>query len=147
MTIASIVAESMFFADPGNGKRVRARVRVFMPRRSKGYFVCRVQMHGIAPAVAAGGEDTMQALALGVRFVNNTLARRHSQGWRFFLTKDGGKPFAFWRVWGHSPRLSSFHIPGDLQPIARRLTNRSSGRVRDKVPSSNVGVRAAQLNR
>lgn len=29
----------------------------------------------------------------------------------------------------------------------RRLTPRSSGRVEDKVPSSNVGVRAAQLNR
>jgi hypothetical protein len=28
-----------------------------------------------------------------------------------------------------------------------RLTNRSSGRVRDKVPSSYAGVRAAQLNR
>src|SRR5690242_4885506 len=28
-----------------------------------------------------------------------------------------------------------------------RLTNRSSGRVKDKVPSSNIGVRAAQLNR
>ena len=27
------------------------------------------------------------------------------------------------------------------------LTNRSSGRVRDKVPSSYAGVRAAQLNR
>jgi hypothetical protein len=29
----------------------------------------------------------------------------------------------------------------------RRLTLRSSGRVRDKVPSSYTGVRAAQLNR
>jgi hypothetical protein len=29
----------------------------------------------------------------------------------------------------------------------RRLTNRSSGRVKNKVPSSNAGVRAAQLNR
>jgi hypothetical protein len=28
-----------------------------------------------------------------------------------------------------------------------RLTPRWSGRVKDKVPSSNVGVRAAQLNR
>ena len=28
-----------------------------------------------------------------------------------------------------------------------RLTPRSSGRVRNKVPSSNIGVRAAQLNR
>ena len=27
------------------------------------------------------------------------------------------------------------------------LTNRWSGRVKDKVPSSNIGVRAAQLNR
>jgi hypothetical protein len=27
------------------------------------------------------------------------------------------------------------------------LTNRWSGRVKDKVPSQNVGVRAAQLNR
>lgn len=30
---------------------------------------------------------------------------------------------------------------------AGRLTPRSSGRVRDKVPSSYTGVRAAQLNR
>jgi hypothetical protein len=29
----------------------------------------------------------------------------------------------------------------------RGLTNRWSGRVKDKVPSSNRGVRAAQLNR
>jgi hypothetical protein len=29
----------------------------------------------------------------------------------------------------------------------RGLTPRSSGRVRDKVPSSNIGPRAAQLNR
>ena len=60
----------------------------------------------------------MQALALGVRFVTNTLARRHSQGWRFFFTKEGRKPFAFWRVWGHSPQLSTFHVPGDRQPLA-----------------------------
>jgi len=29
----------------------------------------------------------------------------------------------------------------------RRLTNRWSGRVKDKVPSPNIGVRAAQLKR
>ena len=29
----------------------------------------------------------------------------------------------------------------------KRLTNRWSGRVQNKVPSSNIGVRAAQLNR
>jgi hypothetical protein len=33
------------------------------------------------------------------------------------------------------------------QLCKRRLTNRWSGRVPDKVPSPNVGVRAAQLNR
>jgi len=32
-------------------------------------------------------------------------------------------------------------------PVVARLTNRWSGRVKDKVPSSYVGVRAAQLNR
>ena len=31
--------------------------------------------------------------------------------------------------------------------LRRPLTPRSSGRVKDKVPSSNVGARAAQLNR
>jgi hypothetical protein len=31
--------------------------------------------------------------------------------------------------------------------FAGGLTNRSSGRVKDKVPSSYIGVRAAQLNR
>jgi hypothetical protein len=37
----------------------------------------------------------------------------------------------------HSPRNAGI----------RRLTSRWSGRVKDKVPSPNVGVRAAQLNR
>ena len=32
-------------------------------------------------------------------------------------------------------------------PAVRHLTNRSSGRVDDKVPSSYTGARAAQLNR
>jgi hypothetical protein len=32
-------------------------------------------------------------------------------------------------------------------PVAARLTNRWSGRVTDKVPSSYGGARAAQLNR
>ena len=32
-------------------------------------------------------------------------------------------------------------------PAECGLTNRWSGRVKDKVPSSNVGARAAQLNR
>ena len=32
-------------------------------------------------------------------------------------------------------------------PMGCRLTNRWSGRVRDKVPSPYIGVRAAQLNR
>ena len=36
---------------------------------------------------------------------------------------------------------------GPRQRAARRLTNRWSGRVKDKVPSSDAGVRAAQLNR
>ena len=41
------------------------------------------------------------------------------------------------------------HRCGDyvLFAIGRRLTPRWSGRVIDKVPSSNFGVRAAQLNR
>ena len=40
------------------------------------------------------------------------------------------------------------HTAGLLQrPVPRRLTLRWSGRVRDKVPSSYIGVRAAQLNR
>jgi hypothetical protein len=40
------------------------------------------------------------------------------------------------------------HIAGaSLERSASGLTNRWSGRVKDKVPSSNVGVRAAQLGR
>jgi len=37
-------------------------------------------------------------------------------------------------------------MPGSDQAV-RGLTNRWSGRVKDKVPSPNAGVRAAQLNR
>jgi hypothetical protein len=92
------------------------RVRIFMPRRVKGHYVCRIQMQGIAPTARAGGEDTMQAVALSVRFINNALARRHQQGWRFYCAREDRTPFAIWRVWGHSPRLPDFHIPGDPRP-------------------------------
>jgi hypothetical protein len=37
-------------------------------------------------------------------------------------------------------------MPGSEQAV-RGLTPRSSGHVEDKVPSSNAGARAAQLNR
>jgi hypothetical protein len=35
----------------------------------------------------------------------------------------------------------------EIAAAPRGLTNRSSGRVGDKMPSSNVGERVAQLNR
>lgn len=38
-------------------------------------------------------------------------------------------------------------LPVKTGVVHGRLTNRSSGRVIDKVPSSYVGARAAQLNR
>jgi hypothetical protein len=54
-------------------------------------------------------------------------------------------PFARGSSSGTLGRMSS---PIRLAPLPRRLlTNRWSGRVRDKVPSSYTGVRAAQLNR
>src|SRR5688500_14339545 len=54
-------------------------------------------------------------------------------------------PFARGSSSGTLARMSS---PIRLALSARRLlTNRSSGRVIDKVPSSYVGARAAQLNR
>ena len=44
--------------------------------------------------------------------------------------------------------VSGFHAsPRAAAALSCHLTNRSSGRVRDKVPSSYIGVRAAQLNR
>ena len=49
---------------------------------------------------------------------------------------------------GHSARTVT--IPSSSSNVeyrCARLTNRSSGRVRDKVPSSYAGARAAQLNR
>ena len=47
-----------------------------------------------------------------------------------------------------SPSMSVIRRPptGSEQAV-RGLTNRWSGRVEDKVPSPNIGARAAQLNR
>jgi hypothetical protein len=49
-----------------------------------------------------------------------------------------------WKGW-HMFRLRNFVT--ELNAWWRRLTPRWSGRVVDKVPSSGVGARAAQLNR
>lgn len=107
-----VVAQSQFFADPGIGERLPVHVRVFLPKLRRRTAFCRVEMRGIARTVEVGGEDTMQALALAVRLVNNTLAVRHAQGWRYYMSKSERRALALWRVWGHSPRLTSFQIPG-----------------------------------
>ena len=44
-------------------------------------------------------------------------------------------------------RMSTVKGRMAARTLTRRLTNRWSGRVEDKVPSPNVGARAAQLNR
>jgi len=45
------------------------------------------------------------------------------------------------------PPSTPFGRSAPVVEVARRLTPRWSGRVRHQVPSSDVGVRAAQLNR
>jgi len=115
MARALVVAESSFFADEGDGVRKPVRVRIFMPVPDGRSFACGVEVSGVVEPTRAYGEDSMQALALGVRFVNNALVRRHAQGWRYYLENQGGAAQPIWRFWGHSPRLNAFHIPGDPQ--------------------------------
>jgi len=118
MPATTVIAESKFFADPGDGNRLPVRIRIFMPRiRGRSAF-CKVEMRGVARTTEVGGEDTMQAVALAVRLVNNTLARRHGQGWRYYLTPADRRSLPLWRFWGHSPRLSAFQVPGDASSAA-----------------------------
>ena len=106
------VAESKFFADPGTGVRRRVRVQIFTPRRSGNAVFCRVRVDGVlAKPIRVFGEDTMQAVALSVRFVNNTLRTYHRQGWRYYCERSDRGSFAIWQVWGHSPRIQAFEVP------------------------------------
>ena len=75
------VAESRFFADPGTGVRVPVTVKILIPQRRKRSFACRVHLSSIARPTLVFGEDSMQAIALAVRLVNNKLAVRYRQGW------------------------------------------------------------------
>ncbi|MDM4768549.1 hypothetical protein [Pelomonas sp. SE-A7] len=109
-----VIAESKFFADPGSGERHAVHVRIRLPQARRREASCKVEIRGVTPELEIFGEDTMQALALAVRFVNNTLALRHKQGWRFYLEESDRRSFAVWRVWGHSPRLSAFQIPAKV---------------------------------
>ena len=112
------IAECRFFADPGTGTRVAVSVSIHAPRHRKRSVSCRVSMSGIAKPCLVVGENSMQAVALSVRLINNTLAVRHRQGWRFYYSKSDRRSFAIWRVWGHSPRLSAFAIPGEASRAA-----------------------------
>jgi hypothetical protein len=63
--------------------------------------------------------------------------------WIFlFIGMMNGGLISRWRL-----RILACWYRASSPRVARRLTNRSSGRVRDKVPSSYTGVRAAQLSR
>ncbi len=108
-----VIAQCDFFADPGNGTRVSVSVAIHAPQRQKRSVSCRVVLSGIAKQYVVVGEDSMQAVALSVRLINNTLATRHRQGWRFYCGKEDRRSFEIWRAWGHSPRLGGFQIPGD----------------------------------
>jgi hypothetical protein len=84
-------------------------------------------MKGLEKARTVYGEDTMQALALAVRFVNNTLAALHAAGWRYFFAREDRRPFRMWTVWGHSPRLYAFKSPSAMaRPNSSFESRRSS---------------------
>jgi hypothetical protein len=123
----SVVAESRFFAQKPAGVRAPVHVQVFLPRKAKSYAACRVHMHGLEKPCTIYGEDTMQALALAVRFINNTLAVLHAAGWRYFYAREDGRPFNVWTVWGHLPRLSTFQSPTAVpRPNSSLKSRRSS---------------------
>lgn len=99
-----VIAESTFFADPGTGERHAVQVRLYLPQADEGHCSCNVEISGVVPPIELCGEDSMQALALAVRFVTHTLATRHKQGWRFYLRQGDRRAFEVWKAWGHSPR-------------------------------------------
>jgi hypothetical protein len=125
MARSLVVAESRFFAQEPAGARAPIHVRIFLPRKAKSHAACRVHMKGLEKPRTVYGEDTMQALALAVRFVNNTLAALHAVGWRYFFAREDRRPFNIWTVWGHSPRLKAFQSP---TAVARPNTSLESRR-------------------
>src|SRR5882672_6066339 len=95
------IATSHFYVDRGTGTRSPASVQIFSPRRHKRSVVCRVRMNGIlVKPIRVYSEDSMQAIALSVRFVNNTLVVHPRERWRFFLERNDRRPIAFWKIWG-----------------------------------------------
>ena len=71
------------------------------------------------------------------------------QAWSHVIP-DGDTHWIAHEVARAKAKPSALEVKVKIQPRLHsvgRLTNRWSGRVKDKVPSSTVGVRAAQLNR
>ena len=120
MARSLVVAESRFFAQEPKRARASVHIRIFLPRQFKLHAACRVYMKGLEKSRTVYGEDTMQALALAVRFVNNTLAALYAAGWRYFFTREDRRPFKMWTVWGHSARLSAFQSPTRCPGLTRR---------------------------
>jgi hypothetical protein len=82
----SFFAQSKLFAKHGDKPRRPAVLGIGTPVRApNGGFACRVHLRGIERACNIYGEDSMQALALGLAFLQMRLHALRDDGWLFYF--------------------------------------------------------------
>jgi hypothetical protein len=99
MAVASI-ATSVLFAAKGQAPRRRITISVGAPRPIRaGGVGCMVKFTGIVKPHNAIGEDSMQALALAMTYVQLRVRVLLDDGWKFYFDSRATRPTDLLQIW------------------------------------------------
>jgi hypothetical protein len=97
---AASIAKSVLYAAKGRARRRKVTVSLDAPRKLRGGGVgCLVKFTGVARPHNVIGEDSMQALALAMTYVQLRVRVVLDAGWRFYFSSGATEPTDLLQIW------------------------------------------------
>ena len=118
---AAPIARSVLYAARGSAVR-RRKVTISLGalrRRRLGGIGCIVKFTGVASSREVVGEDSMQALALAMTYVQLRIRYLLDEGWKFYLNSRQPKTTDLLEIWFPHQAMPHWRSNTSLDPTRR----------------------------
>jgi hypothetical protein len=97
---AAPIAHTILYASRAAQPRRKVVVSIGPPKRSGKYGVaCRVKFQGLVAPRDVIGEDSMQAVALAMMYVQLRIRYLLDERWKFYLSEQSKQPVDLLQIW------------------------------------------------
>ena len=118
---AALIARSVLYAARGSAVR-RRKVTISLGalrRRHRGGISCIVKFTGVASPREVVGEDSMQALALAMTYVQLRIRYLQDEGWEFYRNSRQRKTTDLLEIWFPHQAMPRWRSNTSLDPTRR----------------------------